>query len=74
MDLLDALNAPPDARRRALDAWRRARSSAEAGEALVRDLAPLFDADDAVAFLNAEGMWVPLAEMAKASSARAISP
>lgn len=73
MDLLDVLNAPPDARRRTLDAWRRARSDAEAAEALVRDLAPLLDDDDAVAFLNAEGMWVPLAEMAKAASGRVAS-
>lgn len=73
MDLLDVLNAPPDARRRTLDAWRRARADAEAAEEFVRDLAPLFDADDAVAFLNAEGMWVPLAAMAEASSGRVAS-
>jgi hypothetical protein len=73
MDLLDVLNAPPAERRQTLDAWRRARAGAAAAEALVRDLAPLFNADDAVAFLNAEGMWVPLAEMAKASSGRVAS-
>lgn len=73
MDLLDVLNAPPDARRRTLDAWRRARSNEAAAEELVRDLAPLFDDGDAVAFLNAEGMWVPLAEMATASSGRVAS-
>ncbi len=73
MDLLDVLNAPPRARRAALDAWRRARSDAEAAEEFVRDLVPLCDGDDVVAFLNAEGMWVPLAAMATASSGRVAS-
>lgn len=67
------MNTPPADRRRALDTWRAERSAAQASEAFVRDFVPLFDEADAADFLNAEGLWVPLAEMAGGSSGRTAS-
>lgn len=73
VDLLDLLNAPPRERRSALDRWRASRPAAHAAEDFVRDFVPLFDRTDAVAFLDAEGLWEPLGEMAQASSGRTAS-
>lgn len=73
VDLLDVMNAPPRERRSVLDRWRAARPAAQAAEEFVRDFVPLFDRTDAVAFLDAEGLWVPLGEMAQASSGRTAS-
>lgn len=39
----------------------------------MRDLVPLLDERDVLDFVNAEGIWVPLAALARASSGRAAS-